>query len=144
MKNFSRGMALALVIIAMAGCASKPESFEAIEPGWASIEVRDGIPGDRAWEMVVDVLARKFDLEMISKENGYIRTSWVHTWWKAGEVTQNYRVRAVVKFTGDLKKVDLKTEANYLKGAQWVSGTDTRFLQTVKTDVMGVVGRTTR
>ena len=30
------------------------------------------------------------------------------------------------------------------KGGEWVMGTDTRLLQTAKTDIMGVVGRTTR
>jgi len=49
-----------------------------------------------------------------------------------------------VKFSPDWKKVDVKTEANFLKNDGWIVGTDTRLLQTVKTDIMGVVGRTTR
>jgi len=73
-----------------------------------------------------------------------VRTSWIYTWWKAGKLTEDYRVRAIVKFSPDRDDVDIKAEANYLERGQWVIGTDTRLLKTVKTDIMGVVGRTTR
>lgn len=115
-----------------------------MEPTWTGVELREGISYEEAWQEVVDVLAKKFELEMISREGGYVRTTWIHTWWKVGELTENYRVRAIVKFSPDKKRVDLKTEANYLEDNVWVLGTDTRLLQTVKTDIMGVVGRTTR
>jgi len=114
------------------------------EPGWASIEIKEGISFENAWQAVLDVLAKKFELEMISREGGYIRTAWIYTWWKVGERSENYRVRAIVKFSANSKNVDIKTEANYLTGGQWITGADTRLLETVKTDVMGVVGRTTR
>lgn len=133
------------IIIVFAGCATMPESFvQGVEPTWASIEIKEEINAEKAWQEVVDVLAKKFELEMISREGGYVRTSWIYTWWKVGELTSNYRVRAIVKFSADWKKVDIKTEANYLRGDVWVVGFDTRLLQTVKTDIMGVVGRTTR
>lgn len=127
------------------GCASAPSSFsKTVEPGWSTIEVRDDMEYEDAWQEVVDVLAKKFELEMIAKDGGYARTSWIYTWWKAGEITENYRVRAVIKFDPDKDALSVKTEANYLDGGEWVPGTDTRLLQTVKTDIMGVVGRTTR
>jgi hypothetical protein len=133
------------IIIVVVGCATLPKSFvQVMEPTWASIEIREGMGSEEAWQQVVDVLAKKFELEMISREGGYVRTSWIYTWWKVGELTENYRVRAIVKFSPDWKKVDIKTEANYLKKGGWIVGTDTRLLQTVKTDIMGVVGRTTR
>lgn len=142
-----KATALVLLLGAMTlqGCSSMPKSFaRTVEPGWAAIEIREGMDFEQAWQETLDVLAKKFELEMISKDGGYARTSWIHTWWKAGEVTENYRVRVVVKFSADRTKVDIKTEANYLMSGEWVLGTDTRLLQTVKTDIMGVVGRTTR
>jgi hypothetical protein len=136
---------LLLVVLSLIGCASIPASFIiTYEPGWASIEIREGMKYEAAWQEVTDVLAKKFELEMISKDGGYLRTSWIYTWWKVGERTENYRVRAIVKFSPDGRKVDIKTEANYLRGKQWLVGSDTRLLETVKTDIMGVVGRTTR
>ncbi len=134
-----------IIIIVVVGCVTMPESFvQVMEPTWASVEIREDMSSEKAWQQVVDILAKKFELEMISREGGYVRTSWIHTWWMVGELTTNYRVRAIVKFSPDWKKVDIKTEANYLKGQQWIVGTDTRLLQTVKTDIMGVVGRAAR
>jgi len=134
-----------LLFTSFIGCSSTPESFiRAFEPSWTSIEIRENMSLESAWSQVVDVLAKKFELEMISKEGTYVRTSWIYTWWIVGERTENYRVRAIVKFSGDGKNVDIKTEANYLDGDQWIVGFDDRLLETVKTDIMGVVGRTTR
>lgn len=145
MKRIISCILLGFITIVLAGCASMPESFvQVTEPTWASVEIKKDISSERAWQEVVDVLAKKFELEMISREGGYVRTSWIYTWWKVGEFTANYRVRAIVKFSADWDKVDIKTEANYLKGDIWRVGFDTRLLQTVKTDIMGVVGRTTR
>lgn len=145
MKSIIPCLLFGFIIILLAGCASTPESFvQATEPTWASIEIREDMSSEKAWQEVVDVLAKKFELEMISREGGYVRTSWIYTWWKVGEFTTNYRVRAIVKFSADWETVDIKTEANYLKGNIWIVGFDTRLLQTIKTDIMGVVGRTTR
>jgi len=136
------------IIFVATGCSifmKRPESFIRMsEPTWASIEIKSGITSENAWQQVVDVLAKKFELEMISKEGGYVRTAWIYTWWKQGEITSEYRVRVIVKFSANWEKVDVKTEANYLRKGVWELGYDTRLLETVKTDIMGVVGRTTR
>jgi hypothetical protein len=135
----------ALLLCPLMGCALDPASFvRSSEPTWSSVEVRAGLSSDDAWKEVLDVLARSFELEMISKDGGYLRTAWIHTWWKSGVITENYRVRAIVKFSPDSSRVDIKTEAEFLVRNSWVRGTDTRLLQTIKTDAMGVVGRTTR
>ena len=134
-----------LIVFSLIGCASMPSTFVVTyEPGWAAIAIKEGMKFENAWQEVLDVLAKKFELEMISRDGGYIRTAWIFTWWKVGERTENYRVRAIVKFSPDGRNVDIKTEANYLHSGQWMVGADTRLLETVKTDVMGVVGRTTR
>jgi hypothetical protein len=115
-----------------------------MEPAWSSVELRPELDYEDAWKEVLDVLAKKFEVEMISKDGGYLRTSWIYTWWKVGQLTENYRVRAIVKFSPKRDQVHIKTEAQYLQGRQWVLGTDSRLLQTVKMDIMGVVGRTIR
>jgi hypothetical protein len=59
-------------------------------------------------------------------------------------MTPNYRVRVIIKFSPDKQNVDLKTEAQYKSSGQWLMGYDTRLLSTIKSDIMGTVGRTTR
>lgn len=110
---------------------------------WSSIQIREGLDYDRAWGEVLDVVAKKFEMEMISKEGGYGRSAWIYTWNTNGVYNENYRVRVIFKFSADHSKVDIKTDAEKKNGDYWYTGYDTRLLKTIKTDVMGVVGRTT-
>ncbi|MHA1228208.1 MAG: hypothetical protein ACTSPV_15800 [Candidatus Hodarchaeales archaeon] len=85
---------------------------------------------------------KKFDLEILSKENGYLRTGWLYSW--TGELREDYRVRVTIKFSRDRSKVEVKSEANYLTEKGWIIGSDTALLRTLKTDIMGTIGRVTR
>jgi len=120
-----------------------PVTFiQILELSWVSIEIREDIEYDRAWASVVDLIVRKFEAEILSKEDGYLRTTWFYTW--TGELREDYRVRVTIKFSPDRTKVDIKSEANYLRGKNWIIGSDTALLQTLKADIMGIVGRVTR
>ena len=120
-----------------------PISFvRTMEATWAAIQLREGVEYADAWNSVLDVLVRRFDMEVLSKENGYLRTGWLYTW--TGEMREDYRVRVTAKFNPERDKVDVKSEANYRSKAGWVLGSDTALLRTLKTDLMGTVGRTTR
>lgn len=120
-----------------------PVTFvQTLEHSWASIEVAGNIEYEKAWSAVVDLLVRKFDLEVLSKENGYLRTTWLYSW--TGELREDYRVRVTIKFSFDKSKVEMKSEANYQRASGWVIGSDTALLQTLKSDIMGTIGRVTR
>lgn len=143
------GIKRILVSLLMAGlvtaCATTtPTTFTVGESDWSVIELRDGIEYDTAWQQIVDVLARRFDIEIVEKESGYLRSSWIYTWWQSGRHTEEYRVRALIKFTPEKDAVAIKTDAHYLERAGWITGADTLLLDTLKSDIMGVVGRTTR
>ena len=97
---------------------------------------------EKAWNAIVDLLSRRFDLEVISKDNGYLRTNWLYTW--TGTMSEDYRVRVTVKFAPNHSKVEVKSEAHFNTGGGWVLGTDEALIQTLKTDIMGSVGRATR
>ena len=135
-----------LLVAIFSGCVTPPNSFSRGETDWSVVELHDELGYDEAWEEVVDVVARRFDIEMVEKETGYLRTSWIYTWWKNGIHTENYRVRAMVKFTPEKDAVAIKAEAHYLdEGAGgWITGADSLLLDTFKTDIMGTVGRTTK
>ncbi len=136
------------MLIISSGCkVTLPVTFiETTEPSWITIELRDDVTDEKAWNLILDTLIKRFDIEVMEKENGYIRTAWLYTW--EGKVTQQYRVRTVVKFKKGEKKVNVKAEAEYMSGrgrrAAWRAGYDTRLVETLKTDFMGSVGRTTR
>ncbi len=126
----------------LTGCVAPPTFVKTMEPAWASVELRTDVEYEKAWNAVVDTLVKKFDLQLISKEDGYARTAWLYTW--TGQVRENYRVRVTVKFSPDRTKCELKSEAEYGGAGYWVMGYDSRLLSTIKTDVMGTIGRTTR
>lgn len=125
------------------GGGSSPRSFSpTTSPAWSSFELREGTGYDHAWEMVLGMLVRNFDLAWALKESGYIQTQWHHSW--SGAFQTDYRVRVTVKFSENRRKIDLKAEAQRLVAGVWTDGTDTRLLTTLKTDIMGTVGRTAR
>ena len=120
-----------------------PVSFvSTMEPTWAALEIREGVDYETAWAATVDLLVRRFDLEVMSRDNGYIRTNWLNSW--TGGLREDYRVRVTIKFSADHTRVDVKSEANFFTGNGWVLGSDTALLSTLKTDIMGTIGRTTR
>ena len=117
-----------------------PDSFvQTVEPAWESVEVAEGVEYDKAWASVIDLLVKRFDIEVLSKENGYVRTAWLYTW--TGEMRKDYRVRATVKFSQDRSKIEIKSEANYHTGKNWIIGSDTTLLETLKADIMGITGQ---
>ncbi len=135
-----------ILSLCVCGCATAriPRSFSQVsEPGWMTIEVREDVDFERAWETTFAILVRDFDIEFVEKDNGYIRTAWMYTW--SGVYQQNYRVRVTMKFSEDRKSIAIKSEAQALLQANiWTVGVDTRQLSTLKTDLMGTIGRTTK
>jgi hypothetical protein len=111
------------------------------EPGWSSIQIREGLKYEAAFQEVLDVVAKRFEMDMIAKEGGYGRSQWSYKW--TSSENGDYRNRVIFKFSSDRTKVDIKTEAEYLKNGSWIQGYDTRVLETVKQDIMGVVSRVT-
>jgi len=141
----SRLLALIAGVMLMSACA--PSTFvRTMDPSWNTITVRQGLSGDQAWDSVVDITAKRFDIEVISKENGYLRTGWSHSW--TGTLSDSYKVRTIIKFNSDKTKLEVKSEAQYLSRGGfrpgWKMGTDERLTATMRTDIMGKVGRVTR
>ena len=68
----------------------------ASDPGGTSMQFRDGISDDAAWQGVMDVLARSFEIEVLSKDSGYLRTTWSYG-WATDRIVDYYRVRVTIK-----------------------------------------------
>lgn len=136
---------LGTISLFLTSCGSiKPSSFVKATDGgtWSSILIREDLEYDKAFNEVLDVVAKRFEMDMISKDGGYGRTNWIYTWNTKGKYTEKYRTRVIFKFSSDRTKVDIKTEAEFGGEPKWIKGFDTRLLQTMKQDISGVVGRT--
>ena len=141
-----------LVVCLLAGCAAMlnkpPKTFMRTydEPGiWKSIEVREGLSKDELWRTVVDAISQQFDLEVLEKESGYLRTSWKYTFLVGKQISEKYRTRIIIKFVGEeWKTVQIKSESNWLEKEGWILGYDTMLLEDVFGDIQGRIGRVRR
>lgn len=134
----------ALALLFSSCGVSRPASFvKAVDGGtWSTIMIREDLTYDQAFNEVLDVVSKRFEMDMISKDGGYGRTNWIYTWNKSGKYTEKYRTRVIFKFSADRTRVDIKTEAEFGGDPNWIKGFDTRLLSTMKQDISGVVGRT--
>ena len=130
-----------VAVFSLSGCKGS-SYFVKGDGGRTTVQVADRISYNLAFDEVVTVLMRQFEIEMISKEAGYIRTTWKTTWVaKAGQKPQkDYRVRVTVRISEERKRVDIHAEAEKLKGNFWIGGYDTRLLEIIRRDIAGLVG----
>jgi hypothetical protein len=110
-----------------------------MEPGFKEIVVREEVNYDRAWDLLVDAISRKFDVEVLDKNDGYLRTGWAY--YTTGRLLERYRVRITTKFNIEKNQLTVKTEAQYLTSMGWILGYDIAVLTDVYNDIQGKIGR---
>lgn len=145
--HLKRVVAVAVAVFlgaSVVGCA--PKSFVRSAPGWKVIELRPGLENnyDEAWQTTVDTVARDWDIEIMDRGSGYLRTAWVHG--VSGGDYERYRARITVKYPSTTRpsKTEVKTEAQWLEDRPmgWVTGFDTTFQRDVYSALSGRLGRT--
>jgi len=135
----------AWLVLMAGGCA--PSTFVRVPAGWKTIELRKGLEYDEAWQITVDTVTRDWDIELLDKNSGYLRTAW-HSGISGGS-PQRYFGRITVKFVNlkDPTKVEVKTDAqlfaqNFWTGTwYWIKGFDTAFERDVYSVLGGRLGR---
>jgi hypothetical protein len=150
-RNMRRATILGAIaaLIFVLGCSGPPKTFMKTfdEPGiWKTVDISTSINSDQIWRLLVDTLSQRYDLEVLEKDSGYLRTSWKYTYIKGGKVTDRYRSRIVVKLNGSpWDQARVKCESNWLeKDKGWILGYDTRLLEDVYGDIQGKLGRVRR
>ena len=140
-KQVVCALTICFTVFLVSSCGSS-SYFVKGEGGWTAVQIADKISYDLAFDEVSSILTKKFELDMISKEAGYLRTSWKTNWVsKAGQKPQkDYRVRVTIKMSETRKRIDINAEAEKRKGDFWVNGYDTQLLETIRKDIAGIVG----
>lgn len=145
MKELKLVLLCAVISMFVVGCV--PSTFMKQSAGWKSVELNQNLQGnfDATWQKCVDTIAKDYDIEMLDKNSGYLRTAWIYG--ISSGTYNRYRGRITVKFP-ELKeptKVDVKTEAQWLTDMStgtWLPGFDTTFQRDVYTALSGRLGRT--
>jgi hypothetical protein len=123
----------------VSGCANGPKGFVKGSGGDTTILLRQGLDFDLAFREVAFTLNRHgFETEVIQPEVGYIRTRWNR--WDSTTSIDAYRVRIVCNFNPARTQLIVKAEAEYLIRGLWVSGYDSRAIETLRTDLNNIVG----
>lgn len=136
MKKYIK-LSFLLIIFAtlLTNCARPPQTFRVTtEPVWKQIELKDGLKYDNAWKQTVDITTKKYDIEFLSKEDGYIRTAWIYHLSNYGT---KYSARVIIKFNND-NTIGIKTDAKFSNKF----GYDMYILNDVYNDLSALLGRT--
>lgn len=136
-----------LLVLLTTGCA--PKTFVRSAPGWKTIGLRQELiyNYDEAWQKTVDSIAQNWEIEMLDKDSGYLRTAWVYGIGTGRQI--KYRGRITVKYP-EIKmpeKVEVKISAEWWAYGSpyapiWVKGYDSSFQRDVFAELSGRLGQT--
>ena len=155
MISISLLLFVCFIISACQTTTTPPVTYvETAEPGWKVISLREELQYNEAWQLLVDRIRKKYDIEILDKDSGYLRTGWIYT--TGGSVRSDYKTRIIAKFSPDKRHVELKVDALFHKlrvGAVtgdvyadygWIPGIDTQLLDDVYGDLSALLGRVRR
>ena len=115
-------------------------STKCSDGGWATIPFSDRVDYGLLWEDATSIISRRFEIEMVTKESGYIRTKWDNRFATDGKTVEGYRTRVTLKINERRKNIEVRSEAEKLEDSDWIQGCDTRVLETMKQDLKGISG----
>ncbi len=135
-KNYALGLLLIASASLFNGCGTgAPDSFMRMtKQYWEVVDVKPSVKYDDAWQRVIYIVTKKFELEMISKEDGYVRSAYGASYFTEDMSNDKYQVRIVAKFTPDRKKVEYKIESRMWDGKIWLNGSDVRVAANIRKD----------
>lgn len=134
--------AVLVITTLLGGCSTgAPDSFMRMDKQyWEAITIKPSINYNQAWERVIYIITKKFELEMISKEDGYVRSAWGPSYFTEDMQRDNYQVRIVAKFTPDRKKLEFKIESRLWDGKIYQNGSDVRVAANMRKDFLHSLG----
>ncbi len=131
---------LFMCLLAVCGSMDAKKTWKKGQAEWAKIQLNESLSYDQAFGMVLETVSNRYEMEMISKDGGYIRSAWNFLVDRRGKKIKDQRCRITVKFNHDKTQIQVKTEAQKLKKNEWIDGTDTAVDAQIKEDLRGMVG----
>ncbi|MFA6456364.1 MAG: hypothetical protein WCW40_06030 [Bacteroidota bacterium] len=142
MKTLSFHTVLLSIMLLLGGCGlGAPDSFMQMNKQyWESMDVKQSVPYEDAWQRVIYIITKKFELEMVSKEDGYVRSAYGQSYFTEDMQNERYQIRIVAKFTPDKKRFEFKIESRIWDGKIWRNGSDVRVATNMRKDFQNSIG----
>lgn len=114
------------------GCAAlfAPAGFITKPAGWNTIEMRKDITRDTAWSTFVSAISGNYDIEVLEKESGYLRTTWLTEGNTANRVIGKIESNNTLRFKVESRYYDILSK-------QWITGYVNSITESVKEDLQG-------
>ena len=145
-RDLFRMLVIAILLgLTIMGCRSSPPpapvSFQSGSRGDTSILLRQGLNFDSTFREVIYILNRNgFEPELMQPDVGYIRTRWTNSWNDSGTSVDYYRVQVIINFNPNRTQLLVSAPAQYYRNGNWVTGYDTRAVETLRNDLTIIVG----
>lgn len=138
-----------ILVLGIIGCASAgnsaPSSFiRSTSDAQVTrlLDVRDGVTHAQAMRLLTEALSQRYTVEVVDARAGFAMTAWQASLQRDGVPDLRYRTRITGKFIGeDWRKLQLRDEANWQRGAEWEVGYDAAQLDSVAADLRAKLGK---
>ena len=142
MNKISLRIVIVSLLVIVAGCGlGAPDSFMQMNRQyWETMDIKASVKYEDAWQRVIYIITKKFELEMISKEDGYVRSAYGQSYFTEDLQNEKYQIRIVAKLTPDRKKLEFKIESRMWDGKIWHNGSDVRVAANMRKDFLNSLG----
>jgi hypothetical protein len=130
----------AVLLLAFCSGVEAKNTWKKGQAEWAKIQLNENLAYDQSFGIVLELVSDKYEIEMISKDGGYIRSAWNFLVDKKGKKLKDLRCRITIKYNHDKSQIQVKTETQKLKKDDWIDGVDEALASQIKEDLRGVVG----
>jgi|SRR5574344_792937 hypothetical protein len=131
---------ITMALIISIGTADAKKTWKKGQAEWAKIQLSENFNYDTAFNTVLDLITDKYEMDMINKDGGYIRTAWSYMRNKKGKQIKDQRIRVTIKFNHDRSQLQARTEVQKGGDDEWVDGEDVAASKQVRDDIHGVLG----
>ncbi|HEX9484746.1 MAG TPA: hypothetical protein VF929_09190 [Gemmatimonadaceae bacterium] len=106
-----------------------------------TIDVRDGLTHAQAMRTLIDALGQRYTVDVADPRAGFVMTTWQAP-LSDGVPDLRYRTRVTARFQGDdWKKLQVRGEANWVRGEEWDVGYDAAQLDSATGDLRAKLGK---
>ena len=135
------------IVLALCLCLACVGSMEACKKSWKKgtaewkkIQIQETLDYNHAFNTALELVSNDYEMDLINKDGGYIRTEWSYMKNKKGKRIKDMRMRITIKFNHDRTQLQVRTEAQKLKRNDWIEGEDSALSKQIRDDLQGALG----